>query len=179
MICAGRKTSKPLTFNECATKANKYHTDKMWVATLPYYGAMLELTERYSSVKIVITSQHLKSYPIHRTLGLFHPQVAQILEAMHTCYTMMGKYEQSIACVQRILIIKELMSEAMAADPAKGPEHADAVEASKAVFSTMGHLAELYMSSGNLKLAKVPPIIVPYPIPSPLLRESTSLRTFS
>lgn len=130
MICPGKKGGNILTFKECAEKAQKYHTDKMWTATLPYYGAMLELTER--------------------SLGLFHPQVANVLSAMHTCYSMMKKYEQSIQCMQRVLLIREFQA---ATDPEK-PEEKPDPGALKAVFSCMGQLAELYSTSGNVELAK-------------------------
>jgi hypothetical protein len=47
MICPGKASSKPLPFGDCAAKAQKYHGEKMWTAALPYYSAMLELSERY------------------------------------------------------------------------------------------------------------------------------------
>jgi len=88
MICPGRTKGPPLTFQQCAERANHYHTEKMWVAALPYYGAMLELTER--------------------VLGLFHFQAGNVLEVMATCYRMTGRIEHAIQCLQRVCIVKDL-----------------------------------------------------------------------
>lgn len=128
MVCPGRKTGLPLTFNECAQKANEYHTRKMWVACLPYYSAMLELTER--------------------SVGLFHDQVARILEAMATCYKMMSKFEEAAQCLQRALVIREIDAAGITSDPARR------MVADKVVFTVMGILSELYVHGGNLVLAK-------------------------
>jgi hypothetical protein len=91
----------------------------MWVAALPYFSCLLEFTER--------------------SLGLFHPQVSGVLEVMHTCYKKMHRYEEAIQCLQRVLILKEMFV-AVEAEQSQASR-----ESSRAVFTTMGQLAELYM----------------------------------
>ena len=93
----------------------------MFVAALPYYGAMLELTER--------------------PLGLFHFQVGNILDAMCTCYEQTGNLEKAVSLLQRIIIIKEVNSDG-------------SMEKTKEAFFIMGRLAEMYMTMGNINLAK-------------------------
>ena len=46
LVCEGKKSDKQNSFKDLAEKAQKYHTQQMWLASLPYYGAMLELTEK-------------------------------------------------------------------------------------------------------------------------------------
>jgi tetratricopeptide (TPR) repeat protein len=87
-MSVGRKKDAPLTFPQVAERAHKYHTQKLYLAALPYYSAMLELTER--------------------PLGLFHFQVGNILEAMSTCYEHTGAKEKAISCLQRVILIKEV-----------------------------------------------------------------------
>jgi len=99
MICTGRKNKDPLKFNECAERAQKYHTSKSWLVALSYYSAMLELTER--------------------TVGLFHSQVGNILQVMATCYKMLEKYEEAAQCLQRVIIVRELEN-ANSSDPEAG-----------------------------------------------------------
>jgi tetratricopeptide (TPR) repeat protein len=56
------------------------------MVALPYYGAMLELTER--------------------VFGLFHFQCGNILEAMCTCYEKTNKMDKAVACLQRVIVLK-------------------------------------------------------------------------
>lgn len=121
LVCAGRK-DKALSFQDCLERAQRSHNEKMWMSALMFYGGMLELTER--------------------AVGLFHPQVAKILDAMATCYKMKGKYEEAGQCLQRVLVIRELMNQQGTA------------EGNRAVFNTMGQVAEMYMAAGNVPLAK-------------------------
>ena len=46
LVCQGRAKGAPLKFQECVDKASSYFERKMWGAALPYYAAILELTER-------------------------------------------------------------------------------------------------------------------------------------
>ena len=39
LVCPGRE--KPLSFASCVEKATRYYNEKMWVAGLPYYSALL------------------------------------------------------------------------------------------------------------------------------------------
>lgn len=121
MVCPGRAKGPPLSFKECNDRAQKYYADKMWLASMPYFGAMLELTERQ--------------------VGLFHPQVANIMEAMSYSYKMLQKYEQSIQCLQRVVLLRDM-------------EQDESPDKTKKVFNTMGQLAELYLLAGNAELAK-------------------------
>jgi tetratricopeptide (TPR) repeat protein len=122
MICPGRKKGDPLSFKDCADKATRYHESKTWLVALSYYSAILELTER--------------------TLGLFHPQVGNILQAMTTCYKMLEKFEEAAQCLQRVIIVTEI--EGGGTDLAK----------SRDAFNVMGQMAELYLSAGNAAVAK-------------------------
>ncbi|KAJ1401817.1 hypothetical protein B484DRAFT_457893 [Ochromonadaceae sp. CCMP2298] len=122
MICPGRKKAPPLSFKDCAEKAQRYHGSKAWLVALSYYSTMLELTER--------------------TLGLFHPQVGNVLQVMATCYKMLDKFEEAAQCLQRVIIVLEL--EGNGTDLAK----------SRDAFNTMGQMAELYLLSGNTSIAK-------------------------
>lgn len=108
-------------FSDVAAKAEKFRQQNMFIAALPYYSAMLELTER--------------------TLGLFHFQVGNILEAMCTCYEQANSLDKAATLLQRVIIIKEICSDGT-------------LETSKEAFFIMGHLAELYMTLGHLTLAK-------------------------
>lgn len=89
LVCPGRTKGAPLKFNECVEKATRYYDGKMWVAALPYYAAMLELTER--------------------TIGIFHPQCATILSALADCYENQDRLEEYIQCLSRIIVIREML----------------------------------------------------------------------
>ena len=39
LVCLGRE--KPIAFAACVEKATRYYNEKMWVAALPYYSALL------------------------------------------------------------------------------------------------------------------------------------------
>lgn len=121
MICPGRQKGEPLKFPELVEKAQKFHSQQMFVAALPYYSAMLELTERQ--------------------LGLFHPQVGNILNVMCTCYENSGHLDHAAVLLQREILIKELTGE-------------ENIETTKQAFFSMGRLAEIYMKMGHLDLAK-------------------------
>ena len=121
MICPGRQKDAPLTFAQVAEKAQKFHGEGKFIAALPYYGAMLELTER--------------------ALGLFHFQCANILEAMCTCYEKAEKFEKATHCLQRVIVLKEVMSD-------------NSVEKNREVFYVMGRLAEMYLTMNYIDLAK-------------------------
>ena len=121
MVCPGRKKGSPLTFQQCVEKASDYYGKQMWVAALPYYGAMLELTER--------------------AVGVFHPQVGNILDLIATCYRKLGKIEEAIQCLRRVVIVREANNDGT---PEKNRE----------AFTTMGLLSEMYVEVGNIPLAK-------------------------
>ena len=65
MIC--NKKKEDLNFMSMVEKANKYYEKSMWIAALPYYGAMLELTERKA--------------------GIFHMQCAQVNNLLHSLHS--------------------------------------------------------------------------------------------
>ena len=91
LICQGRAKGAPLKFQECVDKASSYFERKMWVAALPYYSAILELTER--------------------GLGVFHPQTILALEGMCTCYAKQEKFNEQAECLTRIITTKELYND--------------------------------------------------------------------
>ena len=91
-VCPGRirgeRGKPPLTFAECNEKAGNYYSQRMWLAALPYYAAMLELTER--------------------TLNVFHPQVGNLLHVIMECYKGHSKIDKAILCLQRMILIREV-----------------------------------------------------------------------
>ena len=91
LVCQGRAKGAPLKFQECVDKASSYFERKMWVAALPYYAAILELTER--------------------GLGVFHPQTMLALEGMCTCYGKQEKFNEQSECLTRIITTKELYND--------------------------------------------------------------------
>ena len=78
-----------------------------------------------------------------RKAGVFHPQAAKILEAMTTCFSNMERFDDAAACLQRALVIKEM----------DNPQNNDP-EKNRGAFLTMGRLAEVYLTAGNVDLAK-------------------------
>lgn len=42
LVCLGRE--KPIAFAACVEKATRYYNEKMWVAALPYYSALLVIS---------------------------------------------------------------------------------------------------------------------------------------
>lgn len=88
LICKGRTKGAPLKFQECVEKATSYFEREMWVAALPYYAAILELTER--------------------SVGLFHGQCVLALDGMATCYLKMEKFDHHQECIQRIVLTKDM-----------------------------------------------------------------------
>lgn len=88
MICPGREGKEPLTFKNCMEKAAKFYSQEMWVAALPYYSAMLELTERQ--------------------VGTLHMQNAGLLEVMSKCYRHQNKFSEAVQCLQRSIIIRDM-----------------------------------------------------------------------
>ena len=91
-ICPGRTKGErgkpPLAFAECNEKAGNYYSQRMWLAALPYYSAMLELTER--------------------TLSGIHPQVGNLLHVIANCFKELGKVDKAILCLQRMIVIREI-----------------------------------------------------------------------
>ena len=94
-ICPGRvkgeKGQKPLSFDACSQKATTYYSQQMWLAALPYYSAMLELSQR--------------------SLGLFHPQCGKLLHVVAGLYKMMEKLDKSANCLQIVILIKEMFND--------------------------------------------------------------------
>ncbi len=94
-ICPGRvkgeKGQPPLNFEACNAKAASYYKQQMWLAALPYYSGMLELTQR--------------------AVGLFHPQVGKLLHVVGGLYKLMGKLEKSSICQQKVIVIMELFND--------------------------------------------------------------------
>jgi tetratricopeptide (TPR) repeat protein len=121
MVCPGRTKSPPLTFNDCLQKASKYYSQQMWVAALPYYCAMLELTERQ--------------------VGLLHPQNANLLDVIATCYRNQEKIRYAIECLQKCIPIREY-------------ENDGSLEKNQASINLLGRIAEYYILDGQLELAK-------------------------
>ena len=66
----------------------------MWLAALPYYSAMLELTER--------------------SLGVFHYQVGNLLQVLATCYKNLDKLDKTLALHQRMIVIREFNNDGSA-----------------------------------------------------------------
>jgi len=88
MICPGREAKEPLSFRDCMDKATRFYTQEMYTAALPYYSAMLELTERQ--------------------VGTLHLQNAGLLEVMSKCYRHQNKFPDAVQCLQRSMIILDL-----------------------------------------------------------------------
>lgn len=88
MVCPGRKTGDPLTFESCYRKAYDYHSKRMFTVALPYWSALLELIEREN--------------------GVMHPKCLKILDVMTTCYANTKKFEFAILALQRVIVIAEL-----------------------------------------------------------------------
>ena len=86
LVCAGRTKGAPLAFQDCVSKASAYFEKGMWVAALPYYAAILELTERHA--------------------GVFHPQTVLALDGMATCMLKQGKWDELSELLTRILLTK-------------------------------------------------------------------------
>lgn len=94
-ICPGRvkgeKGQEPLDFDTCSEKATSYYSQKMWLAALPYYSAMLELSQR--------------------SMGLFHPQCGKLLHVISGLYKLMGKLDKSAHCLQVVILIMEMFND--------------------------------------------------------------------
>ena len=94
-ICPGRikgeKGQEPLNFDTCSQKATSYYSQKMWLAALPYYSAMLELSQR--------------------SVGLFHPQCGKLLHVIAGLYKLMGKLDKSAHCLQVVILIMEMFND--------------------------------------------------------------------
>jgi hypothetical protein len=86
LVCPGRTKGAPLAFQDCVNKASQYFERGMWVAALPYYAAILELTERHA--------------------GVFHPQTVLALDGMATCMLKQGKWDELSELLTRILLTK-------------------------------------------------------------------------
>jgi tetratricopeptide (TPR) repeat protein len=67
-------------------------------------------------------------------------QVARLLEVLTRCYKIAQKYDEASQCLQRVIVIKELLNNGTP-------------EASIELFNLTGQLAEVYFSSGQGELA--------------------------
>lgn len=94
-VCPGRvkgeKGQEPLNFDTCNQKGTSYYKQQMWLAALPYYSAMLELSQR--------------------ELGLLHPQCGELNRVLAGLYKLLGKLEKSASCQQIVILIKEIYSD--------------------------------------------------------------------
>lgn len=140
-ICKGRKTSAPLTFAECNANATNHYNKQEYKDAVVYFSAMIELTER--------------------TCGLFHLQIANLLDFIVKCYLLTEQYDDAIACLNRMLIIYELdqastttFDESILSDKNAMIEALQGTKMSKQAFITLGRLAEVYMTSGQVELSK-------------------------
>ena len=140
-ICKGRKTGAPLTFTECNEKASSHFNKREYNEAVVYYSAMIELTER--------------------TLGVFHLQIANLLDVIVRCYQLTQQYDDAVACLNRMLIIYELdqastttFDESILSDKNAMIEALQGTKMSKQAFITLGRLAELYMTAGQVELSK-------------------------
>lgn len=73
---------------------------------------------------------------------IFHPQTILALEGMAKCYEQQDKLNECIQCLQRIVLVIEMSN-------ADGTQ-----QSNEKMFTTMGHMAELYMLSGQTAIAK-------------------------
>lgn len=135
-ICKGMKIGQPLTFNECNTKASAYYTNEEYKNAIIYYSAMIELTER--------------------TLGIYHVQIAKLLDVIVTCLKQIKQYDDAVVCLQRMLVIYEVDQAAnttfdtsIMADNNTMLEALGGVKMSKESFNTLGRLADTYFEAGN------------------------------
>lgn len=131
-LCKGRKDPSTSTefslFEKRAAEAMKKGD---WKAAITAHCCMLELTEK--------------------TIDIFHPQIAKILDQMASIYQMMTvhdkdgvhtkDYKRAIACYQRMIIVQDFNN------PNNKPEETEDS------FKTMGKLAQCYVMSGQLELA--------------------------
>ena len=102
-----------------------------WKTAITAHSCMLELTEK--------------------TIDIFHPQIAKILDQMASIYQMMTvmdkdgvptkDYARAIMCYQRMVILQDFNN------PNNKPEETEES------FKTMGKLAQCYVMSGQLQLA--------------------------
>ena len=140
-ICNGKKTGNPLTFAECNEKASSHYNNKEYREALTYYSAMIELTER--------------------SCGVFHSQIANLLNAMVQCLKLSGQFAEAIALLQRMLVIYEIdqaattfIDESVLSDNNAMLEAIKGTKIPKQAFLTLGRLAETYMEAGQEALAK-------------------------
>lgn len=140
-VCKGRKSGNPLTFQECSDKAISHHNNKEYKDALTYYSAMIELTER--------------------SVGVFHPQIANLLSAMVQCLKLSGQYDEAIALLQRMLVVyeydqaaTETVDVSVLSDKNAMLQVLKETKINKQAFATLGRLAETYMEAGYTSLAK-------------------------
>jgi len=85
------------------------------------------------------------SFNSYSFVDVFHPQTILALEGMAKCYEKQDKLEQCIQCLQRIVLVVEMSNS----------DNADSVvKNNDKIFSIMGHMAELYLLSGQTVIAK-------------------------
>jgi tetratricopeptide (TPR) repeat protein len=140
-ICKGRKSGEPLSFNECNTKAGDHFAKNEYKDAISYYSAMIELTER--------------------TLGVFHIQIANILDTIVKCLLRIEQYTDAIECLQRMLLIYEYdqatvttFDESVLATKSSMVQALNDVKMPKMAFYTLGRLAEAYFAAGQDETAK-------------------------
>lgn len=75
-------------------------------------------------------------------VDIFHPQTILALEGMAKCYEKQDKLNECIQCLQRIVLVIEMSN-------VDGTQ-----QSNEKMFTTMGHMAELYMLSGQTAIAK-------------------------
>lgn len=89
LICTGTKREGgPMTFGQCKDEATRLFSEQKWDASLPFFGAMLELTER--------------------TLGKMEFSIVPILDSLSACYQKMGKLDKAAHLLQRLIILFEI-----------------------------------------------------------------------
>lgn len=76
-----------------------------------------------------------------RALGILHPQIARLLEAMATCYKQIDKFDEASECLQRALLIKEVNND-------------QTPETSLELFNLTGRLAEYFVLAGKIDIGR-------------------------
>lgn len=87
LICPGRKKGSPLPLNECMSRVVTLVSKEEWSEALPYYGALLEFSEK--------------------NMGSNHSHTVNILNTMVMCYKQLKRYSEVEQCLRRILSIHE------------------------------------------------------------------------
>jgi len=89
LICTGTKREGgPMVFAECEKEATRLYGEQKWAEAIPYFSAMLELTER--------------------ALGKMEFSVVPIIDSMSACYQKAGKLDKAAHLLQRLIIVFEI-----------------------------------------------------------------------